>query len=75
MTDVEPAILPQLSFAFSIEIELTPRIRYGPTFWGLERGFVGVLGGTIRGPRLSGKVIPHSGGDWPTIKADHTVKF
>jgi len=66
---------PQLDFAFQIAIDLTPRVRYGPTFWGHERGFVGVLGGTISGPRLNGKVIPHSGGDWPTIKSDHTARF
>jgi hypothetical protein len=66
---------PQLEFAFRIEIELTPRMRFGPTFWGMERGFVGVLGGTVSGPRLNGRVVPHSGGDWPTIRSDHTVKF
>lgn len=66
---------PKLNYVFRIEIELTPRIRYGPTFWGLERGFVGVLGGTISGPRLMGRVVPHSGGDWPVIKADHTARF
>jgi hypothetical protein len=66
---------PELDLAFQIEIELTPRIRYGPTFWGLERGFVGVEGGTVSGPRLNGRVVPHTGGDWPSIKPDHTVRF
>ena len=66
---------PALDFAFEIEIELTKRYRYGPTFWGAERGFVGVESGVVRGPRLNGIVIPHSGGDWPTIRSDHTVKF
>ena len=75
MTHDTPPPAPTLEFAFRIEIELTERVRYGPTFWGLERGFVGVLGGTISGPRLNGRVVPHSGGDWPTIKADHTAKF
>ncbi|MBO9580474.1 MAG: DUF3237 family protein [Sphingobium sp.] len=66
---------PKLEYAFQIEIQLTKRYRYGPTAWGLERGFVGVLGGTVSGPRFNGKIIPHTGGDWPTIKADHTVRF
>jgi hypothetical protein len=67
--------VPTLEYAFEIEIELTKRYRYGPTFWGAERGFVGVEGGTVRGPRLNGHIIPHSGGDWPSIRPDHTVKF
>ena len=33
---------PKLEFAFEIAIELSPRLRYGPNIWGLERGFVGV---------------------------------
>ncbi len=66
---------PKLEYVFQIEIELSKRFRYGPTFWGLERGFVGVLGGTVSGPRLNGRVIPHTGGDWPSIRSDHTVKF
>ncbi|HWW63715.1 MAG TPA: DUF3237 family protein [Sphingomonadaceae bacterium] len=66
---------PKLEFVFQIEIELSKRFRYGPTMWGLERGFVGVLGGTVKGPRLNGRIVPHSGGDWPTIKADHTAQF
>jgi hypothetical protein len=66
---------PRLEYAFEIEVQLTRRYRYGPTFWGLERGFVGVEGGTVSGPRLNGSVVPHSGGDWPTIKADHTARF
>jgi len=66
---------PTLEYVFEIEVELTPRLRYGPTFWGLERGFVGVEGGRVSGPRLNGIVVPHTGGDWPTIKADHTARF
>ena len=73
--DIKTMQPPRLEYAFQIEIELTPRYRYGPGFWGLERGFVGVEGGTVTGPRLNGKIVPHSGGDWPSIRADHTVKF
>ncbi len=67
---------PKLEFAFEIAIELSPRLRYGPNIWGLERGFVGVTGGTVSGPMLNGIVMPHTGGDWPTVRAsDHTVRF
>ncbi|MCW2395924.1 MULTISPECIES: DUF3237 family protein [unclassified Sphingobium] len=66
---------PSFEFAFEIKIELGKRLRYGPTFWGMDRGYVGVLGGTVKGPKLNGKIIPHSGGDWPTVKPDNTVRF
>ena len=66
---------PELEYVFRIEIELTERFRYGPTFWGLERGFVGVRGGDVQGPRLNGRIVANSGGDWPTIKTDHTAHF
>lgn len=70
--DAQP---PRFEFAFQIRIELGERLRYGPTYWGDDRGYVGVLGGTVAGPRFSGKVIPHSGGDWPTIRSDNSVRF
>lgn len=70
-----PLMPPQFEFAFQIDIQLGERMRYGPTFWGNERGYVGVLGGTVKGPKLNGRIIPHSGGDWPTIKADNTSRF
>ncbi len=66
---------PELEYVFEIEIALTRRYRYGPSYWGAERGFVGVESGTVRGPRLNGRVVPHTGGDWPSIRPDHSAKF
>ncbi len=66
---------PRLEYVFQITIELSARLRYGPTTDGLERGHVGVTGGTVRGPRLNGRIVPHSGGDWPSIRPDLTCDF
>ena len=66
-----------LEFAFRIRLEFGagPRIRLGPVHPGVVRGFVSVLGGEITGPRLTGRVLPRSGGDWPRIWSDGMVEF
>ena len=66
---------PPLEFAFEIECDLQVRHRYGPTGAGVERGFVGLRGGRVSGPRLNGRVVPNVGGDFPTIWPDMTVAF
>ena len=66
---------PKLEFAFEITIELSKRFRYGPTTDGLERGYVGVLGGTVKGPKFNGSIVPHTGGDWPSIFPNNTCDF
>ena len=66
-----------LDFAFRIRLEFSPapRLRLGPVHGGFTRGFVSVLGGEVEGPRLTGKVSPQSGGDWPRIWPDGMVEF
>ena len=66
---------PKLEFVFQIRLELATRLRYGPTPTGIDRGFVGLRGGEITGPRLQGKVLAGSGGDWPQIRADGSAAF
>lgn len=66
---------PSLEYAFEIKIDLSNRFRYGPAADGLERGYVGVLGGTVTGPRFNGRIVPHTGGDWPEIWPDQTCDF
>ena len=66
---------PTLDYVFSIRVEFGPRMKTGPMINGMSRGFVGVTGGKIEGPRLQGKVVPHSGGDWPFIREDGVVEF
>jgi hypothetical protein len=68
---------PQLRYAFSIHVDFDPRprLKFGPLFSGGYRGFIGVAGGSITGPRLQGTVLPYSGGDYPTIRNDGVVAF
>jgi hypothetical protein len=69
---------PGLRFAFRIllEFDAGPRLRFEPAFQpGARRGFVAVKGGRIEGPRLEGRVMPQSGGDWPRLWHSGLVEF
>ena len=68
-------VKPTLEFVFRIRMELGIRQKLGPLPQGSVRGFVSAAGGLIEGPRLKGRVIPNSGGDWALYRDDHTVGF
>jgi Protein of unknown function (DUF3237) len=69
--------VPVLEHAFNIRIEFGagPRLRFQPALTEFRRGFVSVLGGEITGPRLTGRVLPQSGGDWPRLWPSGLVEF
>jgi len=74
MSELAP---PGLEFAFRMQLEFGdgPRLRFRPGFKEFTRGFVSVLGGEITGPRLTGKVVAQSGGDWPRLWRSGLVEF
>jgi len=53
---------------FTIEAELAPLMNLGRTPVG-ERRIIGIVGGTVRGRKLNGRVLP-GGADWQVIRAD-----
>lgn len=53
---------------FTISAELEPVMSLGATPYG-ERRIVGILGGTVRGRKLQGRVLP-GGADWQIVRAD-----
>jgi hypothetical protein len=69
--------IPALELAFSIRMEFDdgPRLRFEPAGTPFRRGFVAVKGGTVIGPRLNGRVVPQSGGDWPRLWPSGLVEF
>ncbi|HSV58315.1 MAG TPA: DUF3237 family protein [Variovorax sp.] len=73
-TPCNPAAL-HSEFAFRVRLEFGSRLRFGPLPTGGRCGYVAVIGGTVTGPRLQGKVVPHSGGDWPHLWPDGTIEF
>ena len=72
--DINPPKL-GLEFAFRIRMQLGIRQKLGRLPQGGIRGFVSAAGGVIEGPRLNGRVIPGSGGDWALYRDDNTVQF
>ena len=53
---------------FRIQAELADILQFGKTPIG-ERRVINILGGTIHGPKLKGKILP-GGADWQYIRAD-----
>ncbi len=57
---------PKLTWAFSVRADVAAPTEMGEVEGGRRR-FIAIRGGEVRGPRLSGEVIP-GGGDWQTIR-------
>ncbi len=53
---------------FTINAELERITSLGRTPYG-ERRVIGILGGSVRGPRLAGRILP-GGADWQIIRSD-----
>src|SRR5690348_11250960 len=67
--------LPKLEHAFTISIELAGLQWVKPTSQGAARAAVYAASGKIEGPRLNGRVIPMSGGDFPLVRPDGVIDF
>ena len=68
---------PSLEFCFRVRLDFPegPRLRFTPALASFQRGYVAVAGGEVSGPRLSGRVLPQSGGDWPRIWSSGLIEF
>lgn len=53
---------------FTIQAELAPVLSLGRTPLG-ERRIIGILGGSVSGPKLNGHILPR-GADWQVVRAD-----
>lgn len=66
---------PALEFVFEIDLDFQ-RVHNIPNMpTGFGRGAVYVDSGRVSGPRLNGRVIPNSGGDWAMFRPDGTLSF
>lgn len=64
---------PQLEFACQLQVELGP-IREMGTGRAGRRRIIPIIGGTVTGPRLSGRIL-NLGADWQTVFANATAEL
>jgi hypothetical protein len=71
----EPEHTPRLEFAFELRLRFTrvQNIQAMPS--GAGRGAVYVDSGEFQGPRLRGKAVPNSGGDYALFRPDGVLAF
>jgi Protein of unknown function (DUF3237) len=53
---------------FTVTAELEAMMTLGRTPYG-ERRVIGILGGTVHGPKLNGRILP-GGADWQILRSD-----
>ncbi|MGB7757392.1 MAG: DUF3237 domain-containing protein [Salinisphaera sp.] len=71
MTDAASPKPPVLTFIARFVVDVGAPIDLGESVQGRRR-FVPVVGGTLDGPYLSGRILP-GGGDWQTIRPDGVI--
>jgi hypothetical protein len=72
---------PTLEFAFEERVTIDPAVVLGDTAFG-HRQYIPITGGTVKGPKLNGKVVPggwdfqltHAGSDCTQLSADYFLK-
>jgi hypothetical protein len=55
-------------FAFEARVQVAPPLVIGTGTWGLRR-VIPITGGTVKGPRLNGRVLS-GGADWQVVRPD-----
>ena len=76
MDDVAPELVPSLEFVFEMRVEFgADRCTFGPLPGGGGQGYTPTTSGTIYGPRLQGRVVPHSGADFATVRTDNVIEI
>ena len=66
---------PRLELAMEVRLAFPGTYMIPDTPWGFSRGAVLVESGTFEGPKIRGRAIPNSGGDYACFRPDGTVCF
>ena len=67
--------LPDIEFVFQIRIDFKERVKLLPATPQGTRTWVPPVAGTVVGPRLNGRVIPYSGGDYARGRPDGVLEL
>lgn len=68
---IKPVAQITTAHLFDIAVDLSPTLNFGDGPLG-RRVLFGAAGGSFRGPKLKGEVLP-GGGDWAVFRADGTM--
>jgi len=71
----EHPFAPRLEYAFTISIVLTKPYWVKPGARGDVRAAIYAAEGVVEGPRLNGRVVPMSGGDFPLTRPNGVIDF
>ena len=74
MRDSHP-FSPRFEHAFTISIELTKPYWIKPSARDETRAAIYAASGVVTGPRLKGRIIPMSGGDFPLKRSNGVIDF
>jgi hypothetical protein len=66
---------PRLEHAFTISIKLSKPYWVRPSARGETRAAIFAASGIVEGPRLNGRVVPMSGGDFPLTRESGVIDF
>ncbi len=64
-------VMPGMQLIFQIHVELAAALELGRTPYG-ERRIIDILGGTVDGPRLKGRIL-RGGADWQIVRGDGAI--
>ncbi|MCW3837643.1 DUF3237 family protein [Sphingomonas canadensis] len=73
--DATHPFMPSLEHAFTISITLSRPYWVKPPARGDMRAAIYAADGVVEGPRLNGRVVPMSGGDFPLTRPNGVIDF
>jgi len=66
---------PTYDFVCEVRMEFKERVRFLPGTPKGTRNWVPPASGTVSGPRLNGRIVPYSGGDWALGRNDGVLEL